>query len=336
MTAVTLLHSYDEAVATLEAEIDATAAGDTIVLSFYIIEPGASTDRILDAVRRAASRGVPVAISLDDTWASWLSRFWEKTTSVFEALRALATAHRAISVTRRRVTDHSKYALFLRPGGTTTAVVGGMNLGDRFRPWRDFALRLEGAPLVDSLARTARGERAIAHESMAFVANVPEARIFDVLPTFERLAEDASLVRFRLAAAYVDSKGAAILERALARGAQVELVLPRRANVYQHSNMHALVSLLRKGVRTWLVPGMLHAKALLAWSASGARTAFLGSANLKRNSLVRHGELNALVKDEAFTGTFERALDALVADSEPVSTTLPYNRFYASVEEFFG
>jgi phosphatidylserine/phosphatidylglycerophosphate/cardiolipin synthase-like enzyme len=339
MTPVHLLASYDEVVATLAREIDATSAPSArIVLNFYIIEPGDSTQQILAAAKRAASRGVPVQISLDDTWASRLSRFWEKTTSVLPELVALAAEVPNIVVTRRRVTDHSKYAIFDRAGATSTAIIGGMNLGDRFRTWRDFALRVDGPPLVNALAAAAQGERSQAQPgSVAFVANVPTAGVFDVLPAFERLARDPRLVRFRVAAAYVDARGAAILGRALDRGAALELILPRRANVYQHANMRALVSLLRKGVRAHLVPGMLHAKALLAWSDTGARTAaFLGSANLKRNSLVAHGEMNALVTDEAFTLALERALDALVADGEPVSTALPYNLLYASAEELFG
>src|SRR5581483_9321842 len=167
--------------------------------------------------------------------ASWWQRLWEGTESRFPAFAALARDHGArVQATRLRVVDHSKYAVFARARGAPSAIVGGMNLGDRFAPWRDFAIHVRGIEMVSSLERALRGEAAPAVSGVAFVAAVPGARSSPVKAAFERVADDSSLVALRIAMAYVDLMGVAIIERALARGARVELTIPGRANVYHH------------------------------------------------------------------------------------------------------
>ena len=48
---VRLLTSYDEVVRAIVAEMDRTAAGDRVEFSVYVMEPGASTDAVLRAMR---------------------------------------------------------------------------------------------------------------------------------------------------------------------------------------------------------------------------------------------------------------------------------------------
>ncbi len=344
MSSARLLVDYDAALAALLTEVEACAAGDAITLRLYIIEPGASSEAVLDALGRAAERGVTVAISVDATAASRLSRLWERTSTLLPRARALARAFPGrVTAVGRRTPDHSKVALFRRAGGRSSALLGGVNLGDRFRPWRDFMVRLEGEALVDDLARRLAGEGAApalgpSAPPLAFAVNLPEAGRFEIAPALRALAAEPRLVRFRIAMAYLDRAGAAVLRAMLTRGAAVELVLPRRANVYQHANLRALSELLAAApaLRARLHPAMVHAKALLAWDAAGERVAFLGSANLKRNSLRMLGELNLLARDEALTGALDAALARLVEESAPVLEPPRYNPAFASVEERFG
>jgi phosphatidylserine/phosphatidylglycerophosphate/cardiolipin synthase-like enzyme len=335
---IRLLVGYDAAVAELVRELEASSEGDRLTLRSYLIEPGASTERVLVALRGALERGAQVAIAADGTWASWLSRFWERTGTRFPAFAALADEHRErASAELLRVVDHSKYAIFERARGASCAIVGGMNLGDRFAPWRDFAVRVEGGELVAALLRALRGEDVPPVRGVKFVAAVPGAPSSPVKAAFDRIAEDTSLGTIRIAMAYVDRAGARIVERALARGARVELTVPGRANVYQHSNQKTVARLLRAGgaLTVHACRSMVHAKALVAADASGPRLALLGSANLKRNSLVHFGELDAAIDDDAFARTLAVAFDVLLAESEPL-TAPRWRAFAALVEERFG
>jgi phosphatidylserine/phosphatidylglycerophosphate/cardiolipin synthase-like enzyme len=212
-----------------------------------------------------------------------------------------------------------------------------MNLGDRFRPWHDFMVRLSG-PSVDALTRTLRGRRDAVDGSVEFVANAPLRGRFDVRAALRRFAEDPRFTSYRIAMAYIDRAGVLVLERALARGADVELVIARRANVYQHSNMRSVAELLDRAprFRAWLCPEMVHAKAIVARDASGARASFIGSANLKRNSFRMFAELDAVVTDPDFNVALDRELDRLVAGCEPASGAIRFNRWLAGIEDLLG
>ncbi len=343
-----LIVDYDAAIAAVLAEVTSCGAGDRIVLCVYIIEPGASSERVLAELRAAAERGAQVAISVDATAASKLSRLWERTSTLLPQARALARdLPERVTAEGRRVPDHSKYALFLRSSGAPTALMGGVNLGDRFRPWRDFMVRLTGAEVVATLERRLLGEGAppalAVHGSgglppVEFAVNLPWRSLFEVGALFRALAAEPTLRRFRLAMAYLDQVGAAVLRTMLLRGAEVELILPQQANVYHHANMRALSLLLRDapGLRARLLPDMLHAKALLAWSGEGERLAFLGSTNLKRNSFRMLGELNALITERPFCDQLEGALERLWEEATPVEEPPRYNAAMARIEERFG
>lgn len=335
---IRLLVGYDAAVVELVKELEGCGEGDRVTLRSYLIEPGASTESVLEALRGALERGARVEIAVDGTIASRWAHFWERTETRYFAFAALAEEHgdRA-RATRLRVVDHSKYAIFERASGRSSAIVGGMNLGDRFAPWRDFAVHLEGEAVVAALVRSLAGEDAPPVSGVKFVAAIPGKRSPAMKEAFERIADDASLRSIRIAMAYVDRVGGSIIERALARGAKVELTIPARANVYHHSNNKTVAHLLRagEGLRVLACRSMVHAKALVAADANGPRVALVGSANLKRNSLLRFGELDAAIDDGAFARSLSNAFDALVAESDPLVAPR-WGRFAALVEETFG
>lgn len=343
---VTLLVDYDRALAALLEELASLGPGDEARLELYLLEPGDSSRAVLAGLEAAAARGARARVALDRSAASALSRLVERTGTLRGEVQALARRLPArVSLDDRPGTDHSKVLTFLRPRGESSALFGGMNLGDRFRPWRDFMVRVRGAAAVEQLARARAGELPAPAalpppEPVRFVANAPAAGAFHVAATFAALLGGATWTRFRVAMAYLDRSGAALLRLALLRGAGLELLLPRDANVYPQANRRALADLLagpgaeRLAVR--LVPGMLHAKALLARDARGTGLAFLGSANLKRNSLVRFGELDALVREPAFVADLEAALDELWAGAEPLPGPPRFGRTRAWVEELLG
>ena len=153
-----LLACYDDVVACICEEMDRTAAGDRVEFSVYVLEPGESTERVLRSMRRAARRGVRVDCSLDCSVISQFTRWCEGTETWADRLTALAAEFPGVvTFAPRRVPTHAKYVMCHRVGSTSTAVFGGVNIGDRFRDWRDFAIRAEGADAVGALAVSVNG-----------------------------------------------------------------------------------------------------------------------------------------------------------------------------------
>lgn len=336
-----LIQGYDAAIEALRGEVERTGPGDEVVLNVYLLEGGRSSEQVLADLVAAARRGARVSLSVDGTAASTLSRVVERTTSLVPEALALAREVEGFRAVRRREPDHSKYALFLRAGAPPSALWGGINIGDRFRPWRDFMVCLEGED-AKALARKVAGEGPPLvypppPESVRFVANLPSRGCFEIRPAFRAIATDPGLRRLRVAMAYIDRVGAAILRLALARGARVDLLVPARANVYQNANMRTVARLLgTPRLRIHALPHMLHAKALLAYDRSGVRLAFLGSANLKRNSFRMFKEVNAFVTEATFLGALEEAFAGLFAEAERLEHAPPYSRAAALIEERLG
>lgn len=341
MTPPRLIQSYDEAFAAIHTEILASGAGDRIRVSVWILEPGETSEELLRSLRAAAERGAEVSVSVDGTNASLVQRLWERTETLLPRVRALAAEVEGFRCVERKDPDHAKYAIFQRASGPSVAIWGGINMGDRFRHWRDFVVRLEGA-LADEVAAKVAGEgEPFSYpppaDALCLVANVPASGLYEIRPAFQALLEDPAVERIRIAMAYLDRWGNEVLQIALDRGAQVELLMPKLANVYHDANLMSLERILpHPGLRAFAYPEMLHAKVSLAYGREGLRAAFFGSANLKRYSLNVLGELNALVTLPTLNADLESAVDALFAESEEITGPLRYWRLKAVVEERLG
>ena len=155
---VRLLTSYDQTVATIVEEINRTAKGDRVEFSVYVLEPGESTQRVLDSMRRAARRGVRVDASLDCSAVSSFTRWCEGTATLASELVEMEKQFPGlVKFQPRRIPTHAKYVMCHRAASTSTAVFGGVNIGDRFKPWRDFAIRAEGSAAVGALSLGVNG-----------------------------------------------------------------------------------------------------------------------------------------------------------------------------------
>ncbi|MHC4390978.1 MAG: phospholipase D-like domain-containing protein, partial [Planctomycetota bacterium] len=239
----TLLTTYEQIIASLIDETEACLEGDRIDLSLFILEPGDTSERLLAALVEAADRNVSVAITIDDSYASRFARWWEKT----QTLLPRATGHAAereglFRVLARKEPNHAKYAAFVRRDERKScALVMSANLGDRFRMWKDYAVRVVGERHVRGLLRKIAGGPG-AHPVLplppsetAFVANVPPSQRYEIRSVLRTLFAGNAYDRYRIAMAYVDHAGARYLRAALDRGASVEIVMPRKANVYTHA-----------------------------------------------------------------------------------------------------
>jgi cardiolipin synthase len=319
------------------------AAGHEVLLESYIIRDDSTGRAALEALARAAARGVVVKV-LVDAWGSWATRsaFWEEMQRHGIAVRFF---HPLWTHWRHRSNrDHRKILVVDRQ----VAFLGGMNVADEYgsswRPtdkgssdenWRDTHARLEGS--------VARELAAVFQEGWTRAGGKP----FDLGPEPEPPAdaagaralvvetragrgqrEKASLLaavvggareRVLITNAYFAPGRGTVgpLGDAARRGVDVRLLLPGRSDValLRHAGHAYYESLLKRGVRVFeYQPQVLHAKTLVA----DGYISLIGSSNLDARSFRFNAECNVLVLDEAtgqcMTAAFERDL----AQSEEV------------------
>jgi len=367
----TLLAGYGPVVDTILREVEACGAGDRLTMSVYVVEPGRSTDQLLAALRRAAERGVGLTLQCDYSLTSHVTRFFEGTETKAAVLAELAAAFpETVTFTPQTIPTHAKYFIFQRRDAADSAVFGGVNIGDRFASWRDFAVLLQGGALVGQLAvqfepgflcedcsdvysslRAASAavtfccNRPAAIELPAWFLGRPFPGEFQVKPSLVSLFADPKVAAIDVAVAYMDGEGAAVIMLALERGADVRLVMPRHPNVYQSCNSHTLRRLLAAAAHCpgrltiSLHPDMLHAKALVAHKRDGSSVGLVGSCNFKGRSFGQFAELCALFTEPEFTSSLEQAISTLMMEAERVSSACALPRAdptVALVEQWLG
>lgn len=174
----------------------------------------------------------------------------------------------------------------------------------------------------------------------AWLLSHPFQGEFDIAP--EMLRFYSSFDFYRVAASYIDETGAAVLSKALERGARVELVMPWTPNVYADCNARTLGNLLAKwgGSGNFLLKlhrSMVHAKAVVAEGPS-SKVALLGSCNLRQRSLEQFEELHARVTDQTFCATLWLELGQLLQEADKVEdpARLSFTPVMACLHDYFG
>ncbi len=277
---------------------------------------------ILEALSRRAREGVEVRLLLDDLLSfaapkDALARLREAGGRVERFMPLLHVPFRG----QANLRNHRKIAVF----DGERAIVGGMNAADEYmgpRPradrWRDLSILMSGpvAAALDAVFRAdwefacsevlvppGRGGAAGSIPVRA-VPSGPDASsdpIYDALLTMIFRAER----RFWVATPYFvpDEPLVRALAVAARRGVDVLVVVPARSNHFLADLVGApyLRELADAGVRIRRLPGMLHAKTVLADDAVCA----VGSANFDMRSLFLDYEISLF-----FTGAAETAFMA--------------------------
>ena len=228
---------------------------------------------------------------------------------------------------RTNLRNHRKLAVADAGGAAERLWCGGRNLAAQYfdaqpgsAAWRDLSFDLQG-PLARQAADLFGRDWAFAVESEPLAkraAAVAEAKPIPIVAAGEAAgqiiasgpdeADDtvhALLVsagyrartRMVLVSPYVLLDDALLMALCLAarRGVEVDLLLPARSNhrladIARHRSLRALAA---AGVRVWLAPQMLHAKAVIIDDV----LALAGSANLDSRSLFLNYELMAAFHD---------------------------------------
>jgi cardiolipin synthase len=304
--------------ADLIAAID--GAREHVHLMFYIWRADATAGAVLDALVRAAERGVTVRLLLDEIGCLFTP------TRTFDRLReaggefawflTLVPERKLLLLNLR---NHRKLVVV----DGRTAWLGGMNVGEEyagatpaFPVWRDMQVKLAG-PAVTALQEIfaddwffATKQRLVAPryyppvapeatgEIVQLVSGGPDNRVSEhgltVVALLHHARERAWLASPYLVpdASLLDALGLAVL-----RGVEVRLLVPAQSDHrwLTHVTNSYYDELFAKGVRVFeFQPGMMHAKLITI----DGRWSMIGSANLDIRSFRLNYELNALVLSE--------------------------------------
>lgn len=289
-----------------------------VLLEMYLFESGAVATRFIDALTRAAGRGVSVRLLLDDFGARGLSRAdRERLVAAGIALAFYNPLHLRKRL-RNMLRDHRK--LLVVDG--ELAFVGGAGITDEFDPpgqaekaWRETMVATRGPVVADwrelfrrvwlhhSKVPLAPAGSAPAPAADGVRGRVVATRALARQEIRRSLYNRARRARRRLwiaTAYFVPSRRLRrVLQQADQRGVDVRLLLPGALTDHpaiRHAGRRFYSDLLRTGVRIFeYQPRFLHAKTVLCddWVS-------IGSSNLDRWNLRWNLEANQEVDDAAF------------------------------------
>jgi len=341
--------------ATIEAIVaDIDGADDHVHLLFYIWLPDGNGLKVIEALKRAAARGVVCRVIADDLGSRILigSAHWKAMRDagirVARALRIGNPVSRAL-LSRIDLRNHRKIVVI---DGRIT-YCGSQNCADpefrvkaKYAPWVDAVIRFEG-PIArqnqhlfagDWMTYTGEDITALLTAPVAapragFPAQVigtgPTVRHSAMPEMFEALIYAARRELVVSTPYYVpDESMQTALCASAYRGVSTTIILPARNDswIVSGASRSYYGELLDAGVNLYeYVGGLLHAKSM---TVDGEVT-LIGSANMDRRSFDLNYENNILFSDAELTAAVRARQQAYIARSIPVdegvvaSWTLP-------------
>lgn len=325
-----LLNGAAEFFPRMLASIEAARAH--VLLEMYLMSSGRIASAFIEALTRAAARGVRCCVVIDGFGGLGLSAADRRRLEAAGVeLRVFNPLHWR-SRLRNFLRDHRK---LLEVDGAV-AFVGGAGLADEFAPgpdgWRELMLEIRG-PVVADWERAFAGTWRRLGPELALPAvpiepfpggatgrlSLSEAREHSVLASGVVQRIDAAQSRVWLMSAYFvpSRRYRKALRRAARRGVDVRLLMPSARTDHpwvRHAARRFYGRMLRNGVRIFeYQPSALHAKMIVcdAWLS-------IGSSNLDRWSFKWNLEANQEVAD----GRVADAAAALFAADLAVSEAL--------------
>jgi cardiolipin synthase len=308
-----------------------------VLLEMYLVESGIIAGRFVEALGRAARRGVRVCVIFDGFGSLGLGAAYRRT--LFEAGVELRTFNPIALRARLQnfLRDHRK--LLLVDGNT--AFTGGAGLTDEFaipgppgQPWRDLMVEITGPVVADwqrAFDRTWRRSGAELGLAVPSVftplaegadgrVSLSEARARSMLAN--GVVRRIQLARERawiMSAYFVPSRRfRKALRGAARRGVDVRLLVPGPRTDHpwvRHAARRFYGKMLRSSVRIFeYQPRMLHAKMIISddWVS-------IGSSNLDRWSFKWNLEANQEVQNAAFAAIAAAVFEGDCAQSEILS-----------------
>lgn len=329
---IELLRSGENYFGTLEKVID--KAAHYIHFQTYIVDEDQTGNRIIDALIRAAGRGVRVYLLLDAFGTRYLSaefikkiedagisfRFFSPTLITKEFLLSLRLHHKVL----------------LADGNV--AVIGGINVADRYhgtpgkKEWLDFALKFQGPECARVLMIVERlwnktfiskrdRSRELIHHPVIYTENV-HLRVLqnnwyrnriEILKIY-RYAIRHSRNRLIMFASYFlpGRSERRLLRNASRRGVDIKIVLSgvSDAPMIARATNFLYRFILSNNIKIYeYLPANLHAKV----ATVDGRWSTIGSYNLNHLSDYGSIETNVDIDDSVFTHRFEAMLLKIIS-----------------------
>lgn len=340
--AVTLADDSDDAISRLVADID--AARDHVHLLFYIWLADGNGLRVVEAVRRAAARGVSCRVLVDAHGSRGLvaSSHWrEMRAAGAEARVAFPTSWPFLRmfIARVDIRDHRKIAVIdgaIAHFGSQNCADAAFRVKPRYAPWVDVFFRAEGPVARQFQLIFAADWRTHAGEDLTSLLIGPlpapsgEA-VAVACGTGPRINPHAVSDCFQLAVAVADGEvtistpyyvpNEALQDQicsAAMRGVRVRMLFPARndSRIVAWASRSYYESLLEAGVEIYEYhPGLLHAKTVVI----DGHAALVGSANMDRRSFELNFENNVFISDATLAAAIRARQEVWLADCDRVT-----------------
>ena len=329
---------------TIESMVaDIGAATDHVHLLFYIWIPDNNGRKVVEALKRAAARGITCRVMVDDIGSRTMihSAHWRSMEAAGVKLaRALPVGNPLLRVLEGRLDlrNHRKIVVI----DNRITYTGSQNCADpeflvkaKYAPWVDAVMRFEG-PIArqnqhlfagDWMANTNEDihdllQQPVAAPDPGFIAQVvasgPTVRYSAMPEMFESLMYNARRELVITTPYYVPNESMqAALCAAAYRGVSTTIIFPARNDDWAvaATSRSYYADLLAAGVQIHEYNGgLLHTKSL---TLDGEVT-LIGSANMDRRSFDLNYENNILLCDPAVTAEMRARQDSYMAQSKPV------------------
>jgi len=316
----------------------------TLFLSTYIFETNDTGLRFIDALTRAARRGVDVRVIIDGV-GQWYSIPQAGTLLEKQGVRVARFLPPSLIPPKLRINLRNHRKILVADG--TIGFIGGMNIGDRHLTERfenpsrvvDAHFRLDG-PVVTQIEKVfledwgfSTGEHTVPSQALAIetdriicraITDGPDEDL-DKLSTILLGAVSAAHHRISIMTPYFlpSRELIAALQSAALRGVEVTILLPAKNNLpFVHwATRKMLWELLERGIRVFYQPPpFVHTKLFVVDDLYS----LIGSANIDPRSLRLNFELAVEVFDSQFAKilsehiqrSLERSLEISLEDME--------------------
>lgn len=299
----------------------------------YIIDEDNTGRRVVDALVRAAGRGVRIYMLLDAFGTKYLTKEFIDT---IEDAGILFRFFSPVFITKGfQLSLRLHHKVILADG--ELAIIGGMNFADRYngtpavREWLDFAVLIKGPECihVNSICRKiwnktfiSKDEKAteIVYSTPSYAQNISLRVVennwyrnkIEILRSYRAALKNARHHMIIFASYFLPGR----LERKLfrlasARGVDIRIVLAAKSDapMFRRATSFLYEYILRNNIKIYeYYPANLHAKV----ATVDGKWCTVGSYNLNHISDYGSIEMNVNIMDEAFTSGFEKTLTDII------------------------
>jgi Phosphatidylserine/phosphatidylglycerophosphate/cardiolipin synthases and related enzymes len=328
---VKLLHNGEEFFAAVEGIID--GAKNYIHFQSYILDEDETGNRMVDALVRAAGRGVRTYLLLDAYGTKYLS---DELVKKIEDSGILFRFFSPTFITKgyqMSLRLHSKVVL----ADGDVAIISGMNFANRYhgygtkKAWLDFAVKIRGpecAYLLDIMRRLwnkkfiSKEERSneYVHDPQSYPDNISVKILqnnwyrnkIEILQGYRTIFRKSQKRMILFSGYFLPGRNERrLLRLASMRGVDIKIVLAGESDapVFERATQFLYDFILRNNIKIYeYLPSNLHAKVATVdgvWCT-------VGSYNLNHLSDYGSIEINAAIYDEGFTQDFEEKLLGII------------------------